>query len=75
MHSPYRTVLLVAIEHDPRSDRAISILTTHKAHVRENRSVSAEVWRSIRRAVPFSSRFRSLVMAQRGVSYDEGRTG
>ena len=50
-------------------------LITHKAHVRENRSLSAEVCRPIRRAVPFSSRFCSLVMAQRGVFHDEGRTG
>ena len=48
------------------------VLTTHKAHVRENRSLSAEVWRPIRRAVPFSSRFRSLVMAQRGVFTTKG---
>ena len=53
----------------------IYFLITHNAHVRKSRSLSAEGWRPIRRAVPFFSRFRSLVMAQRVVVHDEGRTG
>ena len=54
---------------------ARSFLITHKAHVGKIRGLSAEVWRPIRRPVPLSGQFRGLVMAQRGVFQDEGRTG